>query len=86
MPMNGRRTKIVSLAHQVIDAIEGSAVWAFNLTEMHKPYMAPTKFVDVVSKRGKKVTGTETKRPSNGSFLPDGIAEREGRNPATGKK
>ncbi|BCH58720.1 hypothetical protein RvVAR0630_13440 [Agrobacterium vitis] len=51
--------QIIALAHQVIDAIEGSAVWTFNLTEIHKPYMAPTKFVDVIFDAGenKEVPG-----------------------------
>ncbi len=51
--------QIAALAHQVIDAIEGSAVWVFNLTEIHKPYMAPTKFVDVIFDAGenKEVPG-----------------------------
>ncbi len=44
--------KIASLGHAVLDAIDGRGSWAFSLTEIHKPYMAPTKFVDVIFDAG----------------------------------
>ncbi|ESY82476.1 hypothetical protein X740_05120 [Mesorhizobium sp. LNHC221B00] len=43
---------VAKLGQSVIDALEASGAWSFSLTEIHKPYMAPTKFVDVIFDAG----------------------------------
>lgn len=43
---------VAKLGHSVLDALEASGAWSFSLTEIHKPYMAPTKFVDVIFDAG----------------------------------
>ncbi|OAP49975.1 DUF3800 domain-containing protein [Sinorhizobium saheli] len=51
--------EVAELGHKTLDAIEKCGPWSFNLTEIHKPYMAPTKFVDVIFDAGenKEVPG-----------------------------
>ncbi|PDT50464.1 hypothetical protein [Sinorhizobium fredii] len=39
---------VAKIGSQAIDVIEGLGPWAFILTEIHKPYMAALKLVDVI--------------------------------------
>lgn len=43
---------VAELGHAVLDVLDKSGAWVFSLTEIHKPYMAPTKFVDVIFDAG----------------------------------
>jgi hypothetical protein len=45
-------TEVAMVGQAIIDALDQSGPWTFNLTEIHKPYMAPTKFVDVIFDAG----------------------------------
>ncbi|WP_170364040.1 DUF3800 domain-containing protein [Ruegeria arenilitoris] len=40
--------ELVYLTHSVLDAIEACGPWRFNLFAVHKPFVAPTKFVDTI--------------------------------------
>ncbi len=40
--------ELVDLAHSVLNRIEECGPWTFNLFSVHKPYIAPTKFVDTI--------------------------------------
>jgi hypothetical protein len=40
--------ELINLAHSVLDTIEGCGPWCLNLFTIHKPYVAPTKFVDMI--------------------------------------
>lgn len=43
---------VAAIGQAVMDTLDQYGPWAFNLTEIHKPYMAPTKFVDVIFDAG----------------------------------
>jgi hypothetical protein len=47
-PHDWSEEEVAKLGHRVLDAIERVGPWAFSLTEIHKPYMATTKLVDVI--------------------------------------
>ncbi len=47
-PRHWSEEELAKLGHEVLDAIECVGPWAFSLTEIHKPYMATTKLVDVI--------------------------------------
>ncbi|WP_085044209.1 hypothetical protein [Ensifer aridi] len=47
-PHDWSEEEVAKLGHQVLDTIEGVGPWAFSFTEIHKPYMATTKLVDVI--------------------------------------
>ncbi|WP_085033086.1 hypothetical protein [Ensifer aridi] len=47
-PSHWSEEELAKLGHEVLDAIECVGPWAFSLTEIHKPYMATTKLVDVI--------------------------------------
>lgn len=40
--------ELVNLAHSVLDRIGECGPWSLNLFNVHKPYIAPTKFVDLI--------------------------------------
>jgi hypothetical protein len=44
--------EVAIVGQAIIDALDQFGPWTFNLTEIHKPYMAPTKFVDVIFDAG----------------------------------
>ncbi|MER8792499.1 hypothetical protein NKH71_32665 [Mesorhizobium sp. M0983] len=44
--------KVSEIGQEIFDALDQSGSWVFSLTEIHKPYMAPTKFVDVIFDAG----------------------------------
>lgn len=39
---------LIDLAHSLLDTLEGCGHWSLNLFTVHKPYIAPTKFVDMI--------------------------------------
>ena len=40
--------ELITLSHSVLDSIEECGPWSLNLFSIHKPYIAPTKFVDMI--------------------------------------
>jgi hypothetical protein len=40
--------ELVNLAHSMLDMIGECGPWSINLFNVHKPYIAPTKFVDMI--------------------------------------
>lgn len=40
--------ELVPLAHNLVDALDVGNQWIFNIMQLHKPYIAPTKFVDLI--------------------------------------
>lgn len=52
--------ELVDLTHSVLDCIEECGPWVFNIFSVHKPYIAPTKFVDMIFDPGEnKATPSE---------------------------
>ncbi len=44
----GPEYELVGLSHAVLDSIGECEPWVLNLFSVHKPYIAPTKFVDMI--------------------------------------
>lgn len=40
--------ELVSLGHRLIEALDGGGQWRFSVTTIHKPYVSPTKFIDLI--------------------------------------
>lgn len=45
-------TTVAEIGEQVVAALDHEGPWVFNIAKIHKPYMAPTKFVDVIFDAG----------------------------------
>lgn len=44
--------ELIDLGHSLIDTLTEAGPWVFNLMKIHKPYVAPTKFVDMIFDAG----------------------------------